>query len=448
MTRAPTERLWHVTVLSNFIKGYDKYARTYSKAGIPESRFPDRFFLLRPQELGIGIAKTARLLAKLNLSGDRLVALATHVPEGSLKANHATGLGHFIESRSIVLDGIAYVKGSSEHTYSLMEIAIEEASAHSLRINHASLRAYDSLTPRSFSLLPIAKGCQAACPFCFSDASVSADQEQAAVNIGHVRDFARAAKARGAARFVITGGGEPGLVRPAILAQMIATGHDALGKVILITNGHHLAKQQPAALAETLQSYAQAGLSVLAISRHHHDDDVSARMMNLRTSVAGIAAAWRAGTANWPTLKLRYTCVLQHGGIDSQDALTAYVDRAAAQGIEEICFKELYVSTSVESVYHRHAANAWSLANQIPLSLVLAFAARNGFAETARLPWGAPLFSGTWCGRKMQFAAYTEPSLLWERANGIARSWNMMADGRCLVSLEDRGSEIRLPTAA
>lgn len=447
MIQAPTERLWHVTVLSNFIKGYDKYARTYSKAGIPESKFPDRFFLLRPQELGIGIAKAARLLAKLNLPGDRLVAMATHVPEDALKADHDTGLGRYIESRSITLDRVAYVEGS-EDAHQLLEIAIEEASAQSLRINHARLHAYDRLTPRSFSLLPIAKGCQAACPFCFSDASVSADQEQAVVSIAHVRDFARAAGTRGAGRFVITGGGEPGLVRPAILKEMIAAGHDALGKVILITNGHHLAKQQPDALAETLKSYAQAGLSVLAVSRHHHDDDVSAKMMNLRTNVADIAAAWRAGAVKWPTLKLRYTCVLQRGGIDSQNALTAYVDWAATQGIEEICFKELYVSTSVESVYHRHAANAWSLANQVPLSLVLEFATRNGFTETGRLPWGAPVFSGEWRGHKMQFVAYTEPSLLWERVNGIARSWNMMADGRCLVSLEDRGSEIRLPAAA
>lgn len=51
------EQLWHVTVLSNFIKGYDKYACTYSKSGIPESRFPDRFFLLRPGELDVGVAK-------------------------------------------------------------------------------------------------------------------------------------------------------------------------------------------------------------------------------------------------------------------------------------------------------------------------------------------------------------------------------------------------------
>ncbi|MEZ0091017.1 hypothetical protein ABH925_002176 [Streptacidiphilus sp. EB129] len=42
----------------------------------------------------------------------------------------------------------------------------------------------------------------------------------------------------------------------------------------------------------------------------------------------------------------------------------------------------------------------------------------------------------------MWIAAYTEPSLLWERTSGIARSWNVMADGRCDASLEDQASEI------
>ena len=50
-------------------------------------------------------------------------------------------------------------------------------------------------------------------------------------------------------------------------------------------------------------------------------------------------------------------------------------------------------------------------------------------------------------GKPLQVAAYSEPSLFWERTSGLARSWNVMADGRCLVSLEDRASEIELPLA-
>jgi hypothetical protein len=73
---------------------------------------------------------------------------------------------------------------------------------------------------------------------------------------------------------------------------------------------------------------------------------------------------------------------------------------------------------------------------------VLAWAARTGFAETMQLPWGAPVFDGRIGGRRLRVAAYTEPSLFWERVHGIARSWNVMADGTCLASLEDRQSAL------
>lgn len=447
MNAPATEQVWHVTVLSNFARGYDKYARIYSKAGIPESRFPDRFYLLRPGELAVGIAKAGALLARLSLPGNRLLALRTTVPSHLLRPNLATGLGRFVESASIVVDGLAFIE-EDRGAGRLSPVTVEEATALSLRLLWPELHDYEQLKPRSFSLLPVARGCQASCPFCFSDASASAEQEQARLDLAQVRRFAAMARDRGAERFVITGGGEPGLVRAHLLRDVIATGRAVLGKTVLITNGHHLARQTTDALGATLTDYARAGLSVLAISRHHHDDDTCEHLMSLRTHVAAIAAVWREHRVRWPALTLRFTCVLQRGCVDDLATMEAYVDWAVALGVPELCFKELYVSTSVESVYHRHAANEWSHANQVPLSLVLEFAARHGFVETARLPWGSPIFSGQWRGRALRFAAYTEPSLFWERAHGIARSWNLMSDGRCLASLEDRASVVSLPAAA
>jgi len=447
MTPSPTERLWHVTVLSNFARAYDKYTRTYSKAAIPESTYPDRFFLLRKEELAIGVHKASALLEKLALPGNRLIALRTYVSADQLIPNTRTGLGQFVESSTIHVEGVAFIVGNNREVQ-LTPVTIEEASALSLQLLSPELHSYREIKPRTFSLLPIARGCQASCPFCFSEASASAGQEQAKLNLAHLRYFAVEAHARGAERFVITGGGEPGLVRHELLQKVIAIGRETLGKTVLITNGHHLANRTPTALAEHLADYAAAGLTVLAISRHHYDADASERLMSLRTDVASIARAWSEGRERWPSLRLRFTCVLQKGCIDHMDALETYVDWTSSLGVSEICFKELYVSTSVESVYHRHAANEWSHANQVPLSLVLEFAARHGLAEIDRLPWGSPVFRGEWKGQSMQIAAYTEPSLFWERAHGIARSWNLMADGRCLVSLEDRASEILLPVAA
>jgi len=442
-----TQLLWHVTVLSNFARGYEKYSRVYSKSRIAESTFPDRSFLLKEDELKVGINKASKLLEKLNLPGNRLIGLQTRVQTSELKPNLRTGLGRYVESPEIRVEGVAFVEDDGLGVRRT-PVSVEETSALSLRLAQPDLADYTELKPRSFSVLPIARGCQASCPFCFSDASASVQQEQARLDLKRVRDFAHNARTHGAERFVITGGGEPGLVRDDKLCELIAVGSEVIGKSVLITNGHHLARRDPEEIATTLQGYAQAGLNVLAISRHHNDDETSAQLMQLRTDVAAVALAWHVGCGHWPDLRLRFTCVLQRGGVDNMAALESYVDWAASLGVPELCFKELYVSTSVESVYHRHAANAWSYANQVPLALVLEFAARHGFVETARLPWGAPIFSGYWRGRDLRIAAYTEPSLFWERAHRIARSWYLMADGVCLASLEDRASKIQLPAAA
>ena len=438
---------YHVTVLSNFARGFDKYSRTYSKAGIAESTFADRFFLLRREDLAIGLAKAERLLQRLQLPGNRLIALETRVDPTALRPNLQTGLGEFIEQPWIHLIAVHDVQ-QTDSGLQLAPLEIEAAASLSLQLLQPNFHAYSALQPRTFSILPIAQGCQAACPFCFSEASVSAEQEQLRLGLETIKSFALAAKTRGASRFVITGGGEPGLVPHPRLTELIRTGTASLGKGVLITNGHHLGKLSESNRAAALRDYHAAGLQVLAISRHHHDDRASEQLMKLHTPVADIARTWQAGRAEWPGLQLRLTCVLQRGGIDSRESLAAYVAWAAALGVREICFKELYVSTSVESVYHTFAANAWSREHQVPLSLVLDFAREQRFVEVSRLPWGAPIFRGTMNGQPLQIAAYTEPSLYWERTQGIARSWNLMADGRCLASLEDRASEITLGAAA
>src|SRR5580704_11895459 len=97
------EKLYHVTVLSNFARGFDKYSRAYSKVRIPESTYPDRFFLLRHGDLGIGIQKASRLLAKLGLAGNRLIVLETELDPALLQINTTNGRGLFLRSNEITL---------------------------------------------------------------------------------------------------------------------------------------------------------------------------------------------------------------------------------------------------------------------------------------------------------------------------------------------------------
>ncbi|QKW23056.1 radical SAM protein [Kitasatospora sp. NA04385] len=438
-----TDQRFHVIVLSNFAKGFDKYALTYGKAGIPESTFPDRFHLLTRAELGIGTAKAGRLLERLAIPGDRLLVLETEVDPDALAPNQATGLGMELRRDRIRLSAVhePAAEPDADGRIVLHPTTVEDAMAASLRLN-PDLAAYGELRPRSVSVLPVAAACQAKCSFCFSAASISSDQPPARVPWDTVAAWLERGRAAGAERAVITGGGEPTLLPFDQQLRLVAACAAAFPKTVLISNAHNLAKLAPADRADRLAELTAAGLSVLAVSRHHQDDDASERLMALRTPVGEVADTWRAGRERWPGLRMRLICVLQHGGVADEEGVAAYLSWAAAHGIEEVCFKELYVSTSTESLYHDHAANRWSRDHQVSLSVVTGFAERHGFAQTSRLPWGAPVLDGSWDGRPMRIAAYTEPSLLWERTHGVARSWNVLADGRCYASLEDRASEV------
>jgi len=292
-------------------------------------------------------------------------------------------------------------------------------------------------------MLPIARGCQAACPFCFSEASASADQKQRRLDWDKVRTWLHLARSRGADRAVITGGGEPTMLPFSDLTRLVRECREHAAKVVLITNGIALACVSPAVAVERLVALRHAGLNVLALSRHHHDEAINRGLMNAETRTPQLLDIVRR-TSERPgaPLRTRLICVLQEGGVASAGAVDEYVRWAVASGADEVCFKELYVSTTAESVYHSRAANAWSESHQVPLSIVLEWAERRGLRREKPLPWGAPVFAGRVDDRDVRVAAYTEPSLFWERVHGIARSWNVMADGSCLASLEDRRSRL------
>lgn len=430
---------FHVTVLSNFARGYDRYARAYRKGLIPESTYPGESYVLAERDLGIGISKARRLKAKLAIANDQIVAIEARLPVGSISPNPRTGLGYVWASPDLPVSRMYRVLDGN----CLEPMSVEEATAASLALHGAAFHPYTALTPRSVSFLPIARGCQASCPFCFSEASASADQKQQRIDWSAVRTWLRLATSRGAERAVITGGGEPTMLPFPGLIRLVEECSNQVAKVVLITNGISLAQLEPSDTVERLVALRRAGLSVLAISRHHQDEGINLALMNAETRTPRLLdAVRRALEGRCARLQTRLICVLQKGGVASSADVDEYVRWAAEFGADEVCFKELYVSTTAESVYHSRAANAWSESHQVPLSVVLEWAEGNGFRVERRLPWGAPVFTGQVDGRDVRVAAYTEPSLFWERSHGIARSWNVMADGSCLASLEDRGSRL------
>ena len=447
--------MYHVTTLSNFIKGYDKYSRKYCKSSIPESTFADQFFLLHAHQLAIGFEKATKLLNKLHIEGDKLLVLHTNIKtpaSGYVNQEEAEEnqliphpKGQYVRRNWITVTDLSISPTAPFST--LTGITVEEASTLSLRLQQNHLKEYQAVIPRSVSIMPIAKGCQAKCPFCFSKGSVSNDIKQQRMYEDKVEAVLQAAYNRGAERAVITGGGEPFMFPFPRLLTLISQCSSKFGTVCAISNGYSLSQLSNSARLEALKSLDEAGLTVLSLSRHAVTEDENEKIMWLRTESYKVAQSWREALAcnELKSLtKLRWVCVLQKGGIDSMDKMHDYVSFVVSSGANEVCFKELYVSTTVESVYHDHQSNIWSAKHQVPLSLVLEFCESNGFVKIGELPWGAPIYQGVYgnTDRVIKIAAYTEPSVFWERTNGLCRSWNYMANGDVLASLEDKDSQV------
>ena len=419
---------YHVTVASNFARGYDKYAKTYSKANIPESTFPDKFFLLPAKDLEIGLDKAHRLAQKT--PGDRNIVLKTKVKLHELRQNLATGRGQYVERNWIKLDR-------------LMGDSVEEVYAESLRLNNKALLPWSQVIPRSLSVLPIAQACQARCEFCFSHSSVSDDQKQGRVLMSVLEEACRAAQDRGVKRLVITGGGEPTLLAHDRLLDIIRMGRAYFGKVVMISNGYQLGHMSEDQRLRTLIDYHDAGLNVLSISRH--SDDSNESIMKVDTKSDLVEQTLGNHPTAFPNMRLRWVCVLQEAGVRDEASLAKYLNWAAKTSAAEVCFKELYVAATTESEYHDSGYNAWSAANQVSMSVVRDFLLSSGAKKAYELPWGAPVYDLAWQGRNIRVAVYTEPSVFWERANGICRSWNLMADGTCYANLETTQSRIEIP---
>ena len=235
-------------------------------------------------------------------------------------------------------------------------------------------------------------------------------------------------------RAVITGGGEPTLLAHEKLVDLVRD-LNKFPTVVLITNSYIYG--QMADPQKYLLDLKQAGLTVLAISRHGYDPSSNFEIMKLNINAEKVAtAALKVG------LKVRWICVLQKTGVFDSSSLEKYLDWVISTGVHEICFKELYVSTEHESIYTTSAHNSYSEQNQVSLNLITEYATQNNWTKVGTLPWGAPIYNCLYKDHPLKIAAYTEPSVYWELTNGLCRSWNIMSDGTCYASLETKKSLI------
>lgn len=418
--------------LSRWLDGFDRYAMAWSKRDLPRSRYPDAMYMLDERgPWNEGSARARAAVRRGGIEGDAVVALRASLPvgPGAMQPNTVTGtgIGWRWPASSVPLVAVGWL----DEKDAFVPARHEEITARAFALGGAVATPWAEARPRSFSVLPVARACQARCAFCFSKGSVSELASQRMLSLEHLERWAERARLRGAERAVITGGGEPTLLPRARLLAIVRIVATRFASSCLITHGATLD-------APTLSELREAGLTTLAVSRHGLDAEHDARISRLPVRAVSLGhAAREAG------LRARSVCVLCRDGVDDAAAVLRYVVRCADEGFAEVCFKELYLSSTLESPWAGSETNHYAATHQVPLAVVLQGLERAGFVRASTLPWGSPVYEGEVRGVRMRVAAYTEPSVGWERRHGVVRSWNLMADGRCYASLEDPRSELR-----
>lgn len=432
--------LSYITVLSNWIVGYDKYNKIYSKTKIAESTYPNEFYLLNEQEFIIGINKATNLLKKINsnnnllISSNKIIRIETNLTEADAKKNVRNGLGWVIEQNWVNVAKVYIYENNS-----WINITIEDLTALAYKINDKSLKEYFELKPRTLSILPVALACQANCKFCFSESSISFDQKRSLIDFENLESICKKAYENGAERFVITGGGEPALLKFESLIKVIAIAKKYFDKIVLISNGLFLSENNESIIIDKVNKLISAGLSVLSFSYHHYNEEKNDYIMGRSVKTDYLLKTLINNKIN-EKITLRLICVLQNEGVNSSLEIQKYIDYALKNKIHQICFKELYISSSSESLYSGQKENKYSEDNQVSLKILINYLDLTS-TKIAELPWGSPVYR---YNNEIDIAAYTEPSVGWERSNGIARSWNILADGKFYASLEDKNSILEI----
>lgn len=267
------------------------------------------------------------------------------------------------------------------------------------------------------SVLPVRRACNCHCSFCFSRSSISALQEEKTNLLQlDVEAYYRWARERGATRLVITGGGEP-LLRPAEVLRLIEIGSRFFGEITCFTNGALLTQSLARSLKDT-------GLSYLCYSRHHDDNDRCRELMGKEAPL--LDDFFRAAES----LRIRATCVMAKGYVDSTAAVWKYIEALQKYGVREFTFKHTYVAYT-DSLFQGSEENRWAKEHQVE------FDPFHGMGEViATLPWGPEVRRIS----DLQICYYQEPTPEWERRNRLCRSSNLMSDGNVYASLEDQQS--------
>lgn len=283
--------------------------------------------------------------------------------------------------------------------------------------------AWDRCRTLTCSVLPVRVACNCSCRFCFSKSSISSlATEKHNLNDIDVDAYYAFARARGATRLVVTGGGEP-LLRKDSVVDLVARGRAFFDEVAVFTNGSRLDRK-------TAQALREAGVSYVCWSRHHDDDEVNRDLMGADAPDAAAVIAAVDGL-----LPLRLTCVMAKDFIDDRDDAFRLMRHFADRGIDQFTFKHTYVAWP-GSLFSGSDHDRWAgdhAVNDDPFD-------DDDGPVVLRLPWGPRIRDLRLGTRTVRTAFYFEPDPRWEKEHQLCRSLNLLSDGNVFASLEDTSS--------
>ena len=206
-----------------------------------------------------------------------------------------------------------------------------------------------------------AAACNGDCPFCIerlrpvSRGAQLADQKQ--VEFCDRRYVDALGQVLGALRpldvSVSVTGGEPSK-DPRLPAILVALAAQRMRKRTVTTNGSGLLdRRQGRPVVDWL---AAAGVSHLNISRAHPDHDHNARLMALRDGLSPAGLRQAIGVARRGGVRVRLSCVLVSGSIDSIATVCDYLHFAEDLGVDNVVFRQLMLtdaSTALPSAMTR-----------------------------------------------------------------------------------------------
>jgi molybdenum cofactor biosynthesis enzyme MoaA len=196
-----------------------------------------------------------------------------------------------------------------------------------------------------------AQACNARCPFCVEELRPASRGVELTLQKAAERDdavyFTRLERTLEALRpldpSVSVTGGEPSLDPrlPAILRLL--AGHGAR-KRTLTTNGTGLLDIREG--RSVMEWITACGVRHLNISRAHPDQEVNARLMRLADGLTLDQLRQVVQTARAGGTRVRLSCVLVRGAIDDYAGVLAYLDFAAALGVDNVIFRQLMKTDS------------------------------------------------------------------------------------------------------